>query len=121
MFTDRPSLVDAGYPGAARTSYGFFNLNPAPGEPVIPRNFGVGPTQFTFDVTATKMFAEYKGMTPSARRATVALSITNLLNHTNYAPFNGVLTSPFFGTANRGLNKRRVTFSPRYDFNPSIH
>ena len=116
VFTDRPSLVDAGYPGAVRTPYGFFNLNPAPGEAVIPRNFGVGPTQFTFDVTATKMFAEYKGMTPSARRATVALSITNLLNHTNYAPFNGVLTSPFFGTANRVLNKRRVTFSLRYDF-----
>ena len=44
------------------------------------------------------------------------LSISNLLNHTNYAPFNGVLTSPFFGTANRALNKRRLTLSARYDF-----
>jgi hypothetical protein len=44
------------------------------------------------------------------------VSVTNLLNHTNYAPFNGVLTSPFFGTANRALPKRRITLSVRYDF-----
>jgi Carboxypeptidase regulatory-like domain len=116
VFTDRPSLVAAGYPGAIATPYGFFNLNPAPGEAVIPRNFGVGPTLFMVDVTAAKMFASYRGRTPSTRRATVLLSVTNLLNSTNYASFNGVLTSPFFGTANRVLNKRRVTLGLRYDF-----
>ena len=63
------------------------------------------------------MFAAYNGVTPSVyRRATVAVSITNLLNHNNYASYNGVLTSPFFGTANRALNKRRITLNLRYDF-----
>ena len=62
------------------------------------------------------MFAAYNGPTPSSYRATLLLSVTNVLNHTNYAPFNGVLTSPFFGTANRALNKRRVNVSLRYDF-----
>ena len=44
------------------------------------------------------------------------VSISNLTNRTNYAPYNGVLTSPFFGTANRALSKRRITLSARYDF-----
>jgi Carboxypeptidase regulatory-like domain len=116
VFTDRPSLADVGEAGAIATPFGVFNPNPRPGEIVIPRNFGRGPTNFTFDVTAAKTFARYTGATPSSYRATVLLSVSNLLNHTNYAPFNGVLTSPFFGTANRALNPRRVTLGLRYDF-----
>jgi hypothetical protein len=116
VFTDRPALADAGHAGAVATPFGVFNLTPGPGEAVIPRNFGIGPTQFTFDVTATKTFFSYNGPIPSSRRTTIQVSVTNLLNNTNYAPFNGVLTSPFFGSANRALNKRRVTLSVRYDF-----
>jgi hypothetical protein len=116
VFTDRPSLAEAGQAGAVATPFGLFNPNPRPGEAFIPRNFGIGPTLFTFDVTASKTFVSYKGQTPSSRRTTILLSVSNFLNHTNYAPFNGVLTSPFFGTANRALDKRRVTLSARYDF-----
>jgi hypothetical protein len=116
VFTDRPSLGEAGQPGVMETPYGVFNPNPGPGDTVIPRNFGLGPTYFTLDVTAAKMFAAYNGSTPSSFRATVLVSVTNLLNRDNYAPFNGVVTSPFFGTANRVLNNRRVTLSLRYDF-----
>jgi hypothetical protein len=76
----------------------------------------MGPANLTFDVTATKTFVGYNGLTPSSRRTTIMLSASNLLNHTNYAAFNGVLTAPYFGTANRALNKRRVTLTVRYDF-----
>ena len=65
---------------------------------------------------ASKTFVAYKGLTPTSHRTTIMLGISNLLNRTNYAPFNGVLTSPYFGTANRALNKRRVTLTARYDF-----
>ena len=99
-----------------KTPYGVFNPNPQPGEAVIPRNYGIGPTNFSFDVTAVQDVRRYTGPTPSSHRFTVLVSISNLLNNTNYAPFNGVLNSPFFGTANRALNKRRVTLSARYDF-----
>jgi hypothetical protein len=116
VFTDRPSLAEAGQSGAIETPFGLFNPNPRPGEVVIPRNFGIGPTNFTFDVTAAKMFAKYTGPNPSSQRASLLLSVSNLLNHSNYAPFNGVLTSPFFGTANRALNPRRVTLTLRFDF-----
>ena len=116
VFTDRPSLAQPGQAGAVATPFGLFNPNPQPGEPVIPRNVGIGPTNFSFDVTVSKAFPTYKGLTPSSHRPTVLLSISNLLNHINYAPYNGVLTSPFFGTANRALNMRRLTLSARYDF-----
>ena len=116
VFTDRPSFAQAGQAGAVATPFGVFNPNPPPGEAVIPRNYGIGPTNVTFDVTAAKTFVAYKGLMPTSRRTTIMLSVSNLLNHTNYAPFNGVLTSPYFGTANRALNKRRITFTARYDF-----
>jgi hypothetical protein len=116
VFTDRPSPAEAGQPGSVATPFGVFNPNPLPGEALIARNFGVGPTYFSFDVTASKMFAAYNGPTPSSHRATLLVSVTNLLNHTNYASFNGVLTSPFFGTANRAHSKRRITLTLRYDF-----
>jgi hypothetical protein len=117
VFTDRPSLASqAGQAGAVATAFGVFNPNPRPGEALIPRNFGVGPTNFTFDLTASKTFVAYQGATPLSHRLTVLFSVSNLLNNTNYAPYNGVLTSPFFGTANRALNKRRITLSARYDF-----
>ena len=116
VFTDRPSFAQPGQAGAVVTPFGVFNPNPRPGETVIPRNFGIGPTNFTLDLTASKTFVAYRGLTPLPNRLTVLLSVSNLLNNTNYAPYNGVLTSPFFGTANRALNKRRIILSARYDF-----
>jgi hypothetical protein len=110
VFTDRPSLAQAGQAGAVVTAFGVFNPNPRPGEAVIPRNFGIGPTTLTVDATAAKSFGGAR------RRATIMLGVSNLLDRTNYAPFNGVVTSPYFGTANRALNKRRVTLTARYDF-----
>jgi len=112
VFSDRPSFA-SGQAGAIVTPFGIFNPNPQPGETVIPRNFGLGPTNFTIDATVTKTLAASNG---SSRRATLMLGVSNLLNRTNYAGFNGVLTSPYFGTANRALNKRRVTLTARYDF-----
>jgi hypothetical protein len=113
VFSDRPSFASAGQPGAIATPFGIFNPNPQPGEPLIPRNFGLGPTNFTVDATATKTFMASPA---STRRTTIMLGVSNLLNRTNYAAFNGVLTSPYFGTANRALNKRRITVTVRYDF-----
>jgi hypothetical protein len=116
VFTERPSFAEPGQAGALETPFGVFNPNPRPGEAVIPRNYGIGPSYFTVDVTGSKMFAAYNGPTPSSYRATVLVSVTNLLNQTNYAPFSGVLTSSFFGTANRAHNKRRITLTVRFDF-----
>jgi hypothetical protein len=47
---------------------------------------------------------------------TLSVNIWNLLNHTNLAGFNGVLTSPFFGLANRAMGARRIEASLRFNF-----
>ena len=50
---------------------------------------------------------------------TVALNFNNLFNHPNLANYNGVLTSPFFGRANRTIGfdgSRRIEASLRFSF-----
>lgn len=56
ILNDRPSLAAPATPGAIHTSFGTFNPNPRPGEPIIPRNFGVGPAYRSVDLTLTRTF-----------------------------------------------------------------
>jgi hypothetical protein len=60
QFTERPSFapagVDCAHPAAniTCTPYGNFNRNPAPGEALIPRNFGEGPGFFAVNMRISK-------------------------------------------------------------------
>ncbi len=60
LFTERPSFAPAGVdctnPPAniVCTPYGNFNLRPAPGEALIPRNFGEGPAFLSVNMRITK-------------------------------------------------------------------
>jgi hypothetical protein len=60
LFTERPSFAPAGVdcsnPGAniVCTSFGNFNLRPAAGEALIPRNFGQGPGFFSVNMRVSK-------------------------------------------------------------------
>jgi hypothetical protein len=61
VFNDRPSLAAADAPctvnGAIRcTAFGKFNLNPLPGETLIPRNYGRSPGFFSVSLGASKTF-----------------------------------------------------------------
>jgi hypothetical protein len=61
---------------------------------------------------------------------TISVSINNVLNHTNLGQYSGVLTSPYFGRANRtaggfgggfggfggGGGPRRIEASLRFNF-----
>ncbi|MBI3651850.1 MAG: TonB-dependent receptor [Acidobacteria bacterium] len=47
---------------------------------------------------------------------TLDVRANNLLNHTNFNFFNGVLTSPFFGRANLSGQPRRIEASIRFSF-----
>ncbi len=47
---------------------------------------------------------------------TLSLNTRNLFNTVNLAGFNGVLTSPFFGTANRAQASRRIEASLSFRF-----
>lgn len=56
ILNDRPAFADPTMPGVIRTPFGTFNPNPRPGEPIIPRNFGSGPSYRNVDVTFSRTF-----------------------------------------------------------------
>ncbi len=47
---------------------------------------------------------------------TIDVRAENLINHTNFRQFNGVLTSPLFGVANQANDPRKITVSMRFSF-----
>jgi hypothetical protein len=58
LTTDRPSFAtSSSKPKDIReTRFGTFDLNPQPGEQIIPRNFGQGPGSFTVNLRVGKTF-----------------------------------------------------------------
>ncbi|HEY0404645.1 MAG TPA: carboxypeptidase regulatory-like domain-containing protein [Pyrinomonadaceae bacterium] len=71
QFTERPSFAAAGAdcnsPNIRCTPFGNFNLRPAPGEPLIPRNFGEGPSFFSVNMRVSRTWSF--GSVPNANRA----------------------------------------------------
>jgi len=70
LFADRPAFATPGAPGAVETPFGVFNPNPAPGDKIIPRNFGQGPGRFSVNFGISRSFG-FGGLasagTPSQR------------------------------------------------------
>jgi hypothetical protein len=71
LFTDRPAFASAAtLPENLRvTQFGNFDINPLPGTPIIPRNYGQNPGQFTVNLRINKSigFGDVPGA--GARRA----------------------------------------------------
>jgi hypothetical protein len=58
LFTERPAFAtDLSKPGVIVTPYGAFDPNPAPGQELIPRNYGTGPSLFTVNLGISKTFS----------------------------------------------------------------
>jgi hypothetical protein len=121
----RPSLVPgadaAGCAGAGlvyAAPFGCFNLNPPAGTPSIGRNYGCGPAAVNLALRLSRTWAfgheSHSGPidtggghgmpapppTSAATRKynlTLSASSLNALNHANYAPPNGDLSSGYFG------------------------
>jgi hypothetical protein len=70
MFTARPAFAVAGRPSVT-TPWGVFDPNPLPGETIIPRNFGEGPSSFTVNlrVSRTWGFGQTKEQAAAAAAA----------------------------------------------------
>jgi hypothetical protein len=135
LFNARPGIAtDPTIPGVIQTKYGLLDPNPSPGEQILGRNYGRGPTQMRVNLRVAKAIG-FGGETgrAAAQRSTVsaggataaqasgrglggiignpkaarrynlilAMSVQNLLNHTNPGPIIGDITSPLFGFANR--------------------
>jgi hypothetical protein len=124
LFTDRPAFAtNAASPSVRITPYGTFDLLPAAGEKIIPRNFGTGPGYFTVNLRVGRTFSlggaqktsgaqgnRGPARPPAARSAapgaareakpyklTIAIYGSNIFNRTNAAQPVGNLSSPLFG------------------------
>jgi hypothetical protein len=111
LFTDRPAFAtDLSKPGVRITRFGAFDVNPAPGRESIPRNYGEGPGYFSASLRISKAFQlNVPAKSRSGSKAdwldrpyslNVAVTINNILNHTNAGPPVGNLNSPLFGRSN---------------------
>jgi len=56
IFNDRPAFGTCGMPNVVDTKYGCFNTEPAPGEALIPINYGTSPGRFSFNLRLSKSF-----------------------------------------------------------------
>ena len=57
LYSDRPAFAtDLTRPGVVVTPYGAFDTRPAPGETIIPRNYGNGPGLFFLNLRLSRTF-----------------------------------------------------------------
>ena len=115
LFFDRPGPAAGDSSGNIATAFGNFDLQRLAGTPMIPRNAGQGPNQIMLNVGLSKVF-RLGGGPGSTPYAILGVSAENVTNRVNFADFNGVVTSPLFGTANRALSPRRVELTARFGF-----
>ena len=128
LFNGRPGIATSpNRPGLVSTAYGLLDPSPIPGEAVLSRNYGRGPSVFLLNLRVSKVFAfgpsgegsiSTGGRRPESGpfgggsggnsvstghryNLAVSLSIRNILNHNNPGPIIGNVTSPLFGQANQ--------------------
>ncbi|HEX8130104.1 MAG TPA: carboxypeptidase regulatory-like domain-containing protein [Pyrinomonadaceae bacterium] len=94
QFNDRPAFATAAtLPANLKTTpFGDFDLNPAPGAEIIPRNFGRSPGQFTVNMRINKSFGFGEMPGAASRRQTAANGQT---------PAGGEQTPPAAGGGGR--------------------
>ena len=126
LFTERPAFATAqtAPENLRQTRFGDFDLSPAPGQELIPRNYGLGPSFFSVNLGISRAISFGNMPAPAAaagtgqaaapaqsgaarpssgpapeKRYTVTFSVNiqNLLNTTNLANPIGNLSSPRFG------------------------
>jgi hypothetical protein len=57
IFNDRPAFAtDLSRPSVVHTPWGTFDTNPIAGQTIIPRNYGVGPGQFSVNLRLSRTF-----------------------------------------------------------------
>ncbi|HEX8137608.1 MAG TPA: carboxypeptidase regulatory-like domain-containing protein [Pyrinomonadaceae bacterium] len=58
LFTERPAFAtDLTRASVVRTPYGAFDLNPLPGQQIIPRNYGQGPAYFSVNLRVSRTWS----------------------------------------------------------------
>jgi hypothetical protein len=103
LFTERPAFAtDLSRASVVLTPYGAFDLDPLPGQTIVPRNYGNGQTFFLTTLRAGKTFAFGGASKESEKRykLTASVQVMNPFNRNNLGSYIGNLSSPLFGQAN---------------------
>jgi Carboxypeptidase regulatory-like domain len=133
LFTERPAFAtDLNKKSVVITRFGAFDLEPGPGQPIIPRNFGEGPGYVGIDLFVSKAIGFGAAPRPAANAAQASgqagggrapaaekpyriifsVFARNVINHTNRSIPIGNLSSPLFGTSIApGLPGQDFTFA----------
>ena len=103
LFTERPSFATAQTDpeNLRQTRFGDFDLSPAPGQELIPRNYGIGPSFFSVNIGISRAFAFGNVPAPAAAAANPAAP----------APAQGAGARPAGGGGPSAEKKYTVTFS----------
>jgi hypothetical protein len=84
--------------------------------PGIPRNSLAGPGAVDFDLRLSRDFILRGAGNEKGPKFTFALDAFNVLNHVNYAAYEGDLSSPFYGRAVSALPTRRMQLTLLFEF-----
>ncbi len=135
LLNARPGFAtNASQTGVISTRYGLLDPNPAPGEKIVPRNYGRSPGQFIVNLRVGRDFTFGPHDKAASREAffkrpytlTTGASARNLLNHLNPGPIIGNINSPLFDQSNaiaagtgafqNSSNNRRIEFNVQLSF-----
>jgi len=127
VFADRPAFAtDLSKPGVVVTPFGSFDPNPEPGQQIIPRNYGAGPSFAQIHLRATKVFrfgstgaAGKDAKRPAEKPYSLMLGVQalNIFNRNNAGQIVGNLSSPLFGDSiSTAGTPRRVDLLLRFTF-----
>lgn len=98
LFTDRPTFAtDLSRSSVVQTPYGAIDRAPLPGQLLVPRNFGRGPSAVALNLRLTKTIVLRESKESDPLQLVMSVNARNLLNHPNYGPPSGNLSSPLFG------------------------
>jgi hypothetical protein len=99
-YSERPSFAsDLNKPGVVMTPFGALDPDPAPGDTIIPRNFGRGPGAFYFNSAVSKVFNFHEDKskkTPPKQTLRFTLRVNNVFNKFNKGNPVGNMASPNF-------------------------
>lgn len=124
FYSERPAFAtDLSKPGVVVTPFGAFDPNPAPGQQIIPRNFGQSPRFLSVNVGVSKTIKFGRAIPPKSPPASAgggvvtaansgkppakqpiqrpyqlsfSINANNVLNHTNRGVPVGNMASPYF-------------------------
>ncbi|MDQ3804486.1 MAG: TonB-dependent receptor [Acidobacteriota bacterium] len=121
VFTERPAFAtDLTRPSVVVTPYGAFDLDPQPGQEIIPRNYGRGNNLFQVNLRVGKTFQFGKAEAKSERKPyslTFSAQVQNIFNRTNLGPIVGNLSSARFGqSTTAATGPRRIDMQVRFNF-----